>query len=75
MVRRVGAVRAHHGERVQPFLVPLRLESHPQLVNLRILLGCGVARVACLSIGTRGGIVVVVIFGIQLHLGGRHDRS
>lgn len=45
-------------------------------MDLRILLGGGVARVAILGGGSGGGVVVVVVLGVERELlcaGGSHD--
>lgn len=62
-------------QRIQPLLVPLLLECHPELVHRSILFLGSVARVTRL-ISRRGRreIEVGIVFGIELHVRG-HVRG
>jgi hypothetical protein len=56
--------------------VSCSLQNAPQLENLSILLRRGVAGVAILRCGGRGGEVIVVVLGVELQFGctgGSHD--
>ena len=58
--------KPQHGQRIQPLLIPLLLQRHPQLMHSRILLLGSVPGVSTLRRGSRGREVVVVVFGVQL---------
>lgn len=68
--------RTHQGQGIKVLGVSLLFQQGPELVDLRILLGGGVARVAILGGGSGGGVVVVVVLGVERELlcaGGSHD--
>jgi len=71
-----GPQEAYQGQSIQVMSMSCFLEDGPQLKDLGILLGCGVAGVAILRCRGRGGEFVVVVLGVELQLvwtGGSHD--
>ena len=59
-----GAQETEHGQGVEALVVTGLLKGSAELVNLGILLGCGVAGVSALVGVGDGGEVVVVVLGV-----------
>ena len=74
-LRRHAPAVSYHGEGIKSLLVPELLQLGPKLVHLRILLRRCMSRVSALSIWTCRGVVIVVVFGVELHLGSGHGRK
>jgi hypothetical protein len=61
--------KPQHTKRVQPLCVPQLLQFSPELSDLLVLLlGC-VAWVTGLRLGSGGGVVIVVVFGVEVCVG------
>jgi hypothetical protein len=62
--------KSQHTKRIQPLLIPQSLQFRPQLTDFLVLFSGRVAWMSWLGFGSCGGVVIVVVFRIEVHMGG-----